>query len=624
MKLLITYLIIQILAVETVVVSSATDSIWIKQLIFHFGTYFLLLVLIIRRFFIMKQALILPKAVLLFLVFIIIKIFLLVSVHQTMFDVVETSNYLSYFIIFLITFNILLTENRLQYFIRGIVLVTIVVGIYAVLQTFDIDVFKLTKEGLIASTMGNPNSLMLLLILALLLAFKNSFSTRIIDIISFMLLFSISILLTLSLKPYGLILSAILSGLFLFFILCFRLKALLRYLTIAVLVGITFVGIYTVYPEISDKIHGRMYINKIGIDMIQDRYATGGGGLYVKQNFLDYQKVELEYNDSYSYTNASHIENSYIEVAVKNGIIGLIVIIIFIVMFLIDHIRILIRRSLKKEEILNISITFCTLLIFLFAMSYSFFFDIVSVGQFFFVVLGISYYLLIKNDRDKKMSIISITPAKATRYVLISLTVLLLITSLTLDFRFFLGDMFLSKGKDYSTMAHHYYKTRKRGTAKHYYQKAIQSFTQAEKYYYRPAKVTFYKGVLELNLKNYDRARELFFKSIKRFSNPGTYINIGNTYLYQEKYDSAIQYYKNCLILNPTYATAYSRMALAHFGKHESYLNESKYIAEKELREAIKLMKLSIKYYPESEFNKNMLNLFEVKLEQLIVENNSQ
>lgn len=109
----------------------------------------------------------------------------------------------------------------------------------------------------------------------------------------------------------------------------------------------------------SESTHGRLLIYKVSFEMLQNNFLTGIGYGNFKSEYLKYQAAYFS-NKSYSTTellladNTYHAFNDYFEFFIENGLIGLLVIVIYLGSILFIVIRIFKSRNIPALTIISL------------------------------------------------------------------------------------------------------------------------------------------------------------------------------------------------------------------------------------------------------------------------------
>ena len=139
----------------------------------------------------------------------------------------------------------------------------------------------------------------------------------------------------------------------------------------------------------------------------------------------------------------------------------------------------------------------------------------------------------------------------------------------------------------------HYFENRghiKKGLQQ--WENALKDYQKANELKPNATYETYFQAgeILNKELKNYEKAREMYTKAIEvQKLNKNTsdtyliYFNIGNTFLKQEKYKEAIESYNEAVKLEPTHANTYINRGFAQYNTRNKELACENWKKAKEL-----------------------------------------
>jgi len=102
-------------------------------------------------------------------------------------------------------------------------------------------------------------------------------------------------------------------------------------------------------------------------------------------------------------------------------------------------------------------------------------------------------------------------------------------------------------------------------------ERSIALLSKAEETAFKKGRIRFYLGLMQLETGEPEKALKTLRRSLKDFSNLGTYIALGNTLMQLNRIQEAAKTYRHATRLNPRFAAAHHNLAVAlqRLGRHE-------------------------------------------------------
>ncbi len=272
----------------------------------------------------------------------------------------------------------------------------------------------------------------------------------------------------------------------------------------------------------------------IALEMLKDHPITGIGLGNYKISFLDYRVKFLETDRGQSYDGfiprGAQAHNEYVQFLGELGVLGLGLIVLSVIYAIVFVVRRVYRSEDFQNRLLGISLV-AGIVGFLVHSLVSFPAHLPASSLLFVTFSGLVGSKLF-GDSD-----LSVNLRGFTKYVVLGLIVVLVLSVTVLAYRDWRANVLMGKGKEQMDYGN--------------YRLAKESLLKSLKLDFQPRQTYFYLGVLERQLNDNQKALEYFEKCLGQFEPYKLFLHLATLYLNEGKHDKGLEYLQKFLAMGP-------------------------------------------------------------------------